>query len=575
MATKFTSFLCLSIWLLAGQVSCGSIAAWWNTRAPSFIMQDDDTGGIRYSLCNGNYTPIFPDDKTLIAPFKEHQPKNKTGLSATGWMDGETARASIFYMDNNDDIVNALLECDWNTGHWENAGEYVVSGGAPKVAPDSGLSAVLLGSTEGYRVYYNDLEGTLHAIGYTPSTTWSYYGVISHDAASSQAIGSTFSSNGNISVVRPRDGENMGVSQFDNGDMWHISTFPQSLTQTGNHSTNATKASDLKLGSNSPNFSLPAWDGNASALAVTINNKNTRSVFYVGTDKKLYQISNSDSNSTWSIAPRPDDEDKSWPVADAAGAPIGIASDTGSRTTRLYYMSGGHMVEVNGDYGKWQPATILPSTNTSQTTTAQAPAATTTSPSDEDNKGLSDGAKAGISVGVTLGIIAIAGTPFVLWLLRRRQRRIDEAAAAAMAAVRRDQYKPENGYAGPGPAYGPDGTQAGAQTVVGADGYVYGALQTYAGYPQAQPLQPGYGQQQQQQPQQGVAYPQQMGYAIPQQAGFTQDGGWMYTPPTGDNGAHYQQQQQQQHYYQQHPQEMPGDTKPVELMGEGHYKEVP
>lgn len=137
-----------------------------------------------------------------------------------------------------------------------------------------------------------------------------------------------------------------------------------------------------------------------------------------------------------------------------------------------------------------------------------------------------------------------------------------------MAAVRRDQYKPENGYAGPGPAYGPDGTQAGAQTVVGADGYVYGALQTYAGYPQAQPLQPGYGQQQ---PQQGVAYPQQMGYAM------TSDGGWMYTPPTGDNGAHYQQQQQQQqqHYYQQHPQEMPGDTKPVELMGEGHYKEVP
>ncbi|KAI0119697.1 hypothetical protein F4814DRAFT_251327 [Daldinia grandis] len=589
MATKLISFLYLSIWLLAGQVSCGSIAAWWNTRAPSFIMQDDDTGGIRYSLCNGNYTPVFPDDKTLITPFKAHQPKNKTGLSATGWMDGDTARASIFYMDTNDEIVNALLKCDWNTGHWENAGEYVVSGGAPKVAPDSGLSAVLLGSAEGYRVYYNDLEGTLHAIGYTPSTTWSYYGVISHDAASSQTIGSTFSSNGNISVVRPRDGKNMGLSQFDGDNVWHISTFPQSLTQTGNHSTNTTKASDLKLSSNTPNFSLPAWDGKASALAVTMNNKNTRGIFYIGTDKKLYQASNSDGNSTWSIAPRPDGDDKSWPVADAAGAPIGIAGDTGGRTMRLYYMSGGHMVEVNGDHGKWQEATVLPSTNTSQTA-AQPPAETTTPPSDED-KGLSDGAKAGISVGVTLGIIALAGTPFVLWLLRRRQRRIDEAAAAAMAAVRRDQYKPENGYPGPGPAYGPDGTQVGAQTAVGADGYVYGAPQTYGGYPQAQPLQPGYGQQQQQQPQPGVIYPQQMGYAMtsdgyaqptatttagyPQQAGFTQDGGWMYTPPTGDNGAHYQQQHQQQYYYQQHPQEMPGDTKPIELMGEGHYKEVP
>ncbi|OTB17046.1 hypothetical protein K445DRAFT_43009, partial [Daldinia sp. EC12] len=434
---------------------CGSIAAWWNTRGPSFIMQDDDTGNIRYSLCNGNFTPIFPDDKTLVAPFKEHQPKKKTSLSATGWMDGETARASIFYMDNSDAIVNALLKCDWNTGHWENSGEYVVSGGAPKVAPDSGISAVLLGSTEGYRVYYSDLEGTLHAIGYTPSTTWSYYGVVSQDVASSQAIGSTFSDT-NITVVRPRDGENMGVSQLYNDTMWHISTFPEPLTQTGNHSTNATKASDLKLSSGSANFTLPAWDGKGSALAVTINNKDVRSIFYIGTDKKLYQVSNSDGNSTWSLAPRPDEEEESWPLADAAGAPIAIASDAGSRVVRLYYMSGGRMVEVNGDHGRWQAATVLPNTNTSQTTGAQGPAATNTPTTndDEDSGELSDGAKAGISVGVTLGVIALAGTPFVLWLLRRRQRRIDEAAAAAMAAVRRDQYKPENG-SGSGSGLGP------------------------------------------------------------------------------------------------------------------------
>ncbi|KAI8957806.1 hypothetical protein F5Y11DRAFT_65319 [Daldinia sp. FL1419] len=585
MSTKLSSIFYLSIWLLARQVSCGSIAAWWNTRAPSFIMQDDDTGGIRYSLCNGNYTPIFPDDKTLVAPFKDHQPKNKTSLSAAGWMDGETAQASIFYMDNNDQIVNALLECDWNTGHWQNTGEYVVSGGAPKVAPDSGLAIVLLGATDGYRVYYNDLEGTLHAIGYTPSTTWSYYGIVSHDTASSQAIGATFSSHDNISIVRARDDKNIGVSQFYSDGIWHISTFPEPLTRTGNHSTNETKASDLKLGSGSPNFTLPAWDGKVSSLALTVNNKDTRSIFYTGTDKKLYQISNTDGNSTWSVAPRPDDEDKSWPVADAAGAPIGIASDSESRTTRLYYMSGGHMVEVNGDHGRWQSATVLPSTNTSQTT--QAPAATTTSATDGGNGGLNDGAKAGISIGVTLGVIALAGTPFVLWLLRRRQRRIDEAAAAAMAAVRRDQYKPENGNAGQGPA------QIATQPVVGAEGYVYGynAPQAYAGYPQAQLVQPGYGQQQQQS-QQGVIYPQQMGYAVgsdgyaqpaaatayPQQAGFAQDGGWVYTTPTGDNGAHFQQQQQQYYYQQlpqQHPQEMPGDAKPVELMGEGHYKEVP
>ncbi|KAI1463659.1 uncharacterized protein F4812DRAFT_236516 [Daldinia caldariorum] len=596
MSSRIASTFYLPIWLLAGQVSCGSIAAWWNTQAPSFIMQDDDTGNIRYSLCNGNYTPIFPDDKTLVAPFKDHLPKNKTSLSAAGWVDGETATASIFYMDTSDEIVNALLKCDWNTGHWENTGEFVVSGGAPKVAPDSGISAVLLGSVEGYRVYYNDLEGTLHEIGYTRTTTWSYYGVVSHDAVSSQAIGSTFSS-GNISVVRPRDAENMGASQLYGDDMWHLSTFPEPLTRTGNHSTNATKASDLTLGSSSPNFTLPAWDGKASALAVTINNKDVRSVFYIGTDKKLYQVSNDGGggggNSTWSVSPRPEDDEKSWPVADAAGAPIAVASDVGSRTMRLYYVSGGRVVEVNGDHGRWQAATVLPSTNTSQTVGAPGSVATSMPAPDEDGK-LSDGEKAGISVGVTLGVIALAGTPFLLWLMRRRQRRIDEAAAAAMAAARGDQYnKPEDN--GSGPAYGPDGAQIAAQTGVGADGYAYGygaaaqqqQQQTYAGYPQAQPVQTGYSQQQSQQPQQpgGVVYPQQMGYTVtpdgyaqqpavttavayPQQAGFTQNGEWVYTTPTGDNGAYYQQQQQQQYYhqYQQHPQEMPGDAKPVELM---------
>lgn len=545
--------------MLAGQVSCGSIAAWWNTEAPSFLMQDDDTGGIQYSLCNGNHTPIFPNDQALTVPFTAYPPKNKTSLTAAGWTDAETAWASIFYLDNNDEIVNSLLKCDWNTGHWQNTGEYITSGGSPKVAPNTGLSVVLLGATDGYRVFYNDLDGTLHQIGYTSSTTWKYYGVVSNDKVSAQAIGSTFSNN-NITVVRPRDGKNIGVSRLYNDQSWHLSSFPESLTLTGNKSTNATDATDLQLNTTSAGFTLPSWDGNASALVMGIDKAYTRSVFYVGTDKKVYQAGN--INYTWSAFGRP--AGNAWPDADAAGANIGVVTDSNTNVMRLYYVSGGRVVEANGDGGNWQPATVLATFNQSQVVDTPTANATgdATPPAGGNQGGLSDGAKAGISVGVTLGVLAVGGMFFAFWFLRRRQQKLDAAAAASGSGSGGggdQQYmSPSSGYTVP--------------TVGSGDGYPPQMQQT-AGYT---PLQAGYSTQQHQQQQ--AAYGQQP-VAYPQQAGFAQDGGWAYTTTPSADGqqqqSHYFYQQQHQQQHQQYPQEMADQTRPVEMMGEGHYKEIP
>ncbi|KAI1766800.1 hypothetical protein GGR53DRAFT_518873 [Hypoxylon sp. FL1150] len=555
MAIKFTSLFHMSIWMLAGQVSCGSIAGFWNTLAPSFLEQNDETGGIQYSLCNGNHTPIFPDDPAITVPFVKYQPKNKTSLTAAGWIDSGSAVASIFYLDNNDEIVNALLKCDTNTGHWQNTGEYVISGGSPKVAPDTGLSVVLLGATDGYRVFYNGLDGTLQEIGYTSSTTWEYYGVVSNDKMSAQAIGSTFS-NGNITVIRPRDSKNMGVSRLYSDQSWHLSSFPESLTLTGNQSTNATDASDLQLNATSGNFSLPAWDGNASALAVGIDKAYTRSVFYVGTDKQIYQVGN--VNYTWQSLDRP--AGSAWPAADAAGGAIGIVNDLSTNVMRLYYRSGGRMVEANGDGDDWQAATALATSNSSQVADTPASNGTDSAASSGggDQGGLSDGAKAGISAGVTIGVIAVGGMIFAFWFLRRRQQRLDEAAAVAAAAGGGDQYKsPSSGY-----------------TVPTADGYPpqmtqYTPLQQ-GGYAQQQ--QPGYAQYGH--PDGAYAHPVQHGY--PGQA--LDGGGWAYgTPPVDGQGrqGYFYSQQQQHQQPQQYPQEMADQPRPVELIGEGHYKEIP
>ncbi|KAI0883861.1 uncharacterized protein GGS22DRAFT_26845 [Annulohypoxylon maeteangense] len=544
---KLTSLFQISIWLLAERVSCGSIAAWWNSRGPSFIMQDDDTGGIRYSLCNGNHTPIFPDDKTLAAPFYNFIPKNKTSLAASGWTDSETAWASIFYMDNNDEIVNALLKCDWNTGHWINTGEYVTSGGSPKVSPTSALSVVLLGSVDGYRLYYNDLEGSLHQIGYTTATSWAYYGLVSNDKTSSQAIGTTFSKK-NITVVRPRDDNNIGVSRLYSDNLWHLSTFPAPLA--GSNATNITQSSNLAPNTTAANFTLPSWSGSASALAVSIDSAYTRSVFYIGGDRAIHQVGN--KNYAWSVFEQT--SATAWPLADTAGGAIGIANAFGNDALRLYYVSNGSVVEANGDGGTWSDATVLATFNASQaagSTTSGAAGNTTAEGAGAGGEGLSDGAKVGISVGVTLGVIAVAGMGVTVWFLRYRQRKLDEKNAAA---------------GGEGPALVAGAVSPGSAYVGTSDKTVGSRDDGYAAVPQGYNGQNVYAQQAYS-PQQGAE-----GYVYPQQG---QDGAWVYGGANGE----YNAQQQQQYYYQQqqqqHPHELAEPERPAELMGEGHYKEVP
>ncbi|KAI2604742.1 uncharacterized protein GGS25DRAFT_524235 [Hypoxylon fragiforme] len=568
MAMKWTSLFHISIWLLAGQVSCGAIGAWWNDRGPNFIIQNDDTGGIQYSFCNGNYTPIFPDDSTLTISFTQYQPKNQTSLSATGWMDGETTWASIFYLDNSDEIVNAVLRCDWNTGHWQNTGEYIISIGSPKVGPRTGIAAVLLGSAKGYRIFYNDIVGNLQEIGYTAATTWKYYGIVSHDVVSAQAVGATFSGETNITVVRPRDEGNMGVSRWYTDNTWHISTFPEPLTWATN-ATNATEASDLTLNTSSQTFELPAWVGNASSLAVGVDRAYTRSIYYIGADRNVYHVGN--QNYTWKAFDRPSptafsssggggSDAAAWPLADTPGGALGLASSASANITRLYYVSGGRVVEAVGDSGVWRAPAFLETVNATQALLDANGNPGGELPAKNSSGGMSDGAKVGVSVGVSLGVVAVGGSVFVLWLLRRRQRRVDEdeaAAAAAAKAKAQTQTPPDEGYA------------AGAQQ----PGYYYSPEQQQFQFQQ---------QQQQSELHANSAYSpsQQGGWAYTAPLTATDSEGRVHQLPQGyyyynennnnhDNGSSSQAspQSQQWQWQQQRP--------PAEMMGEGHYKEAP
>ncbi|RYP59060.1 hypothetical protein DL770_010289 [Monosporascus sp. CRB-9-2] len=445
MASRIQTLFHLSLWLLVGTASCASMAAWWvNDVGPALMMQDDESGGIRYSLCNSNSTPIFPNDTTLIAPLNAHLPKMNTSLAGAGWFTGGEYFASIFYQDDQDRIVNSLLQCDTATGQWDSNGDWIISDGGPAPSPTTGLAVILLGAEDGYRVFYNDIDGRVHAIAYTSDTErWLYNGVVSGDNSTAHVIAATFPNDNNITVVTPKDAENMEISRLYGDGLWHVSTFPTPLTLQGpedsffTNATNATRAGDFRLNSTfTPSWRLPAWDGQPAALGMAEDRQYTRSIFYIGTDSNLHQIGN--LNFEWREFERPADGDAAWPPADpAAGGQLAVASDFSTSQARVYYRAAGsgRLVEAACSRGIWARATELPSFN------ATAPSAAPGSETSDDpsgdgddvppqqgegEAGLSPGAKAGIGVSISLGVFAIGGTLTAFLIIRRSQRRKDK-----------------------------------------------------------------------------------------------------------------------------------------------------
>lgn len=405
----------------AATSSAGKMAAWFTTIGPQILVQNLTTGGIMYSSCNSYTTPIFPNDPPNLLSLT-YQPRNGTAVAGTGWWDNTKTTTSMFYQAQNGDLINSLFYCDMDTGKFENQGSWVISDGVPQVddqqsiSNETGLASLVLGDTEGYRVYYHDANMHIHEISYTTETNWHYSGGVSQAPAFSRAIHAQFTGSGNISVASPKDAQNIEVSRLNSDKTWHLSTFPRPLTSS--LVTNKTNSTSITLDTDANvNFTLPAWDGTAGSLGVAIDHAFTRSVYYIGTDRALYQASN--VNFVWRLMAN--QSRAQWPLADVPNADFALASDYASSEVRVYYYVSDRITEVNFDGdGSWKTAAALAVKNT----TAKPTTSPTASPSSSAgaSSGLSTGAKAGIGVGVSLGVIAIAGLLGVWLCLRRRMR---------------------------------------------------------------------------------------------------------------------------------------------------------
>ena len=179
---------------------------------------------------------------------------------------------------------------------------------------------------------------------------------------------------------------------------------------------------------------------------MTLDSKSTRSIFYLGTDKILHQISS--INFVWTLLP--DQSQKLWPEADVANGQMAVTYNFPTSEVWVYYMAGGSVTQLYSVSTVWKTPITLPRINTTVPIDTPSPSPTPTQAPEPANTGLSGGAKAGIGAGVTLGVLALVGTACTILFLRRRQQQKD--VAELEARVGQDQYLQPSGSGSPGPS---------------------------------------------------------------------------------------------------------------------------
>lgn len=137
------------------------------------------------------------------------------------------------------------MVCDWSTGKWTVESITITTSGSgiPRPARGSGLAVCLLGSEDGYRVFYTDAaSGALQHLRWTnDDPVWSHAGVVSRDQISGGggALAATFPGDTNMTVVVPRDGQNLGFARWYDDDLWHLGAYSPSATQHTHTHTHA------------------------------------------------------------------------------------------------------------------------------------------------------------------------------------------------------------------------------------------------------------------------------------------------------------------------------------------------
>ncbi|KAF4454441.1 hypothetical protein F53441_3068 [Fusarium austroafricanum] len=410
------SWLFIVVWI---QLSySAALYAYFTDRTVQVGGQDPATGKIHYSNCNSDNIPIFPLEKPNILETKE-APRNGTALAAAGWWNSQAVVASIFWQTKDDTIVNGFYTCDMKTGKLMRNGEWLISETADvdSVHNETGLSVVLLGAKDGYRVFYHNEDRQVMMMTYNDETNWLDGGAVSQDFADGIAIGSANYDKDNITVAFPRGLKDIEISRLQKTDTWKLDAFPNGLLDAY---TNESYPQDITASGSGADFSLPAWNSSLQAIGSAVDRSRNRSVFYIGNDRKLYEVAA--QKDEWELAPNR--SRSQWPLADYPSSDLAVVSQQSEGKAWIYYWANKTIVQAYKNYdGEWEDAQALPRKNA--TNKADDKKSKDVSQNEDESghsEGLGTGAKAGIGVGVGAGALLLLGVAAWLWMRRRKDR---------------------------------------------------------------------------------------------------------------------------------------------------------
>ncbi|KAL2673958.1 hypothetical protein Neosp_012404 [[Neocosmospora] mangrovei] len=180
--------------------------------------------------------------------------------------------------------------------------------------------------------------------------------------------------------------------------------------------TNETATNQLKFDDTaSSDFSLPFWNPDTQAIGHAVTRDGIREVYYIGTDKTLYQARESSTNGEWILGPN--GSQSTWPKADEESGGLAVVSRSKAPgEVWIYYWVDGAIIQAyKSATGIWEEAKTLPPDATS---TDVVPPPIDGNGGEHSGPGSwSTAMKAGVGLGVTAGVFT---TGALIWFLVNR-----------------------------------------------------------------------------------------------------------------------------------------------------------
>jgi hypothetical protein len=122
-----------------------------------------------------------------------------------------------------------LAQCETSEANFTITGTYLTSQNLTTgINNSTGLAALVLSGSAGYRVFYHNTSGYLHQFGYQVETGWTDGIPISPDLPAGFSVSAVAKDPGNYTVIMPLDDEAIEAATYRVNNTFNICTYSYS-----------------------------------------------------------------------------------------------------------------------------------------------------------------------------------------------------------------------------------------------------------------------------------------------------------------------------------------------------------